>query len=120
MIQNHNLAQSIQDASWGTFVTMLEYKANWYGKNIIKIGTFEPSSKTCSKCGNIKKDLKLSDREWQCNNCNSIHLRDINAAVNIKNFALRNYVFGTNTKNHVELPTLVGVLTHEAHSLKNE
>jgi putative transposase len=114
MLKNHNLAQSISDVSWGMFTTMLEYKAEWYGTNIIRIGTFEPSSKTCSKCGIINKELKLSDREWTCKRCNSNHDRDINAAINIKNFALRNYVSGTDTKTRNELPTLVGVLTYEA------
>lgn len=115
MLQNHKLAQSINDVSWGAFVAMLEYKAEWYGTNIIKIGTFEPSSKTCSSCGHIKKDLTLSDREWTCESCSTLHDRDENAAKNIKNFALRNYmVQGTSTKNHSELPALVGVLTYEA------
>ena len=63
MVKNHNLAQAISDASWSTFVTMLEYKADWYGKNILRIGRFAPSSKTCSNCGNINKELRLKDRE---------------------------------------------------------
>lgn len=116
MVKNHKLAQSITDVSWGMFTRMLEYKAEWYGTNIIRIGTFEPSSKTCSCCGYINKELKLSDREWKCNGCETIHDRDINAALNIKNFALRNYVSGTDTKTHSELPTLVGVMTYEAPS----
>jgi putative transposase len=94
---------------------MLEYKAKWYGTNIIKIGTFEPSSKTCSNCGTINKELKLSNRIWNCQKCNSTHDRDVNAAINIKNFALKNYVSGTDTKTRNELPTLVGVMTSEAH-----
>jgi putative transposase len=114
MVKNHNLAQSIIDVSWGMFTQMLEYKADWYGVNIIRIGTFEPSSKTCSNCGHIHKELKLSDREWKCGGCGVNHDRDINAALNIKNFALRNYVSGTDTKTHSELPTLVGVLIYEA------
>lgn len=116
MVKNHNLAQSITDVSWGMFNQMLEYKAEWYGTNIIRIGTFEPSSKTCSCCGYINKELKLSDRKWKCNGCGTIHDRDINAAVNIKNFALRNYVSGTDTQTHSELPTIVGVMTYEAPS----
>lgn len=116
MVKNHNLAQSITDVSWGMFTRILEYKAEWYGTNIIRIGTFEPSSKTCSCCGYINKELKLSDREWKCNGCGTIHDRDINAALNIKNFALRNYVSGTDTQTHSELPTLVGVMTYEAPS----
>ena len=116
MVKNHNLAQSISDASWGTFVTMLEYKAEWYGVNIIRIGTFEPSSKMCT-CGSINKELKLSDRVWTCQSCHTTHDRDILAANNIKKFALRNYVSGTDTKTRGELPTLVGVLTREAATL---
>jgi len=115
MAKNHSLAQSISDASWSTFVTMLEYKANWYGKNIIKIGRFEPSSKTCSSCGYINKELTLKDREWTCKGCNSVLNRDVNAAINIKSFALKNCLSGTDRKNQGKLPTLVGALTLEAH-----
>ena len=117
MIKNHNLAQAINDVSWSTFVTMLEYKAEWYGTNILKIGRFEPSSKTCSNCGYINKELTLKDRTWTCVKCNTTHDRDINAAINIKNFSLRNILSGTDRKNHDELPTLVGVLTHEAQPI---
>jgi putative transposase len=115
MLKNHNLAQAISDVSWSTFVSMLEYKAEWNGNNIIKIGRFAPSSKTCSCCGNINKELKLKDREWVCNNCNSILDRDINASINIKNFALKSILSGEHTlKNQGKLPTLVGALTLEA------
>lgn len=117
MVKNHNLAQAISDVSWSTFVTMLEYKADWYGKNILRIGRFAPSSKTCSCCGTINKELTLKDREWTCSSCSTVLDRDINAAVNIKNFALRNYVSGTDTKTRNELPTLVGVLTSEAQPI---
>jgi putative transposase len=113
MIKNHKLAQAISDVSWSEFNRMLEYKAEWYGKNIIRIGQFEPSSKICSNCGATNKTLTLSDREWTCKSCNSIHDRDINAAINIKNFALKNYLPGVGRKNQNELPTLVGVLTSE-------
>lgn len=115
MIKNHTLAQAISDASWSRFVTMLEYKAEWYGTNILRIGRFEPSSKTCSNCGSINKELTLKDREWTCVGCGAVHDRDVNAAINIKNFSLRNILSGTDRKNHDELPTLVGVLTYEAH-----
>ena len=87
MMKNHNLAMAIQSASWGEFVRQLKYKAEWKGKNVIFVGRFEPSSKTCSKCGYVKCDLKLSDREWTCPVCSKHHDRDINAAVNIKKFA---------------------------------
>lgn len=117
MVKNHQLAQAIQDASWGEFERQLKYKAEWYGSNILQIGRFEPSSRM-SDCGTVNKELKLSDRVWTCKNCGKTYDRDIQAANNIKKFALRNYVSGTDTKNHGELPTLVGVLTHEAATLK--
>lgn len=116
MVKNHKLAQSINDVGWGMFVTMLQYKAEWSGKNILKIGRFDPSSKTCNHCGAINKELTLQDREWTCG-CGSILNRDINAAINIKNFALKNHLsVERRRKNRNELPTLVGVLTYEAPS----
>jgi putative transposase len=115
MVKNHCLAQAITDVSWSTFVTMLEYKAEWHGKNILRIGKFSPSSKTCSCCGYINKELILKIREWTCPKCNSVLDRDINAAINIKSFALKNNLSGEHTlKNRNELPTLVGVMTYEA------
>jgi putative transposase len=88
MIKNHCLAQSISDAGWSSFVTKLEYKAEWSGKTILRIGTFAPSSKLCSVCGYHNSNLTLAVREWQCPTCNTLHDRDINAAINIKKFAL--------------------------------
>ena len=87
MIKNHCLAQSISDVSWGEFRRQLEYKCDWYGKNLLVIGRFEPSSKMCS-CGKVNNDLKLSDREWTCKFCGVKHDRDVLAANNIKKFAL--------------------------------
>jgi len=118
MVKNHNLAQAINDASWSTFVTMLEYKADWYGKNILRIGRFAPSSKTCSNCGSINKELQLKYREWTCSNCNTLLNRDENAAINIKSFALKNYLSGGHRlKNRNELPRLRGVMTYEAQPI---
>lgn len=117
MLANHKLAQSISDAGWSTFVSMLEYKADWYGKNILKIGRFEPSSKLHANCGYINKELTLSDREWTCPKCSEVVLRDVNAAINIKSFALRNILSGTDRKNQGKLPTLVGALTLEAQPI---
>lgn len=117
MLKNHNLAMSISDAGWGMFVSMLEYKAEWYGRNILRIGTFSPSSKCCSSCGYINKELTLSHRSWICPSCNTTHDRDINAAKNIKTFALKEILSGTDRKNQEELPTLVGAMTLEAHRL---
>ena len=87
MEQNHHLARAIQGAAWSEFVRQLEYKSEWYGKNVLFIGRFEPSSKLCHKCGYINRDLKLSDREWICPMCGEHHDRDINAAINIKEIA---------------------------------
>ena len=89
MQRNHHLAQAVGDASFGTFLTMLEYKCRWYGVNLIKIDRFAPSSKTCGKCGYVYKGLKLSERSWTCPECGTRHDRDFNAACNIKEFGLK-------------------------------
>ncbi len=83
MVKNHKLAKSISDASWSSFTRMLEYKCNWYGKSLIKIDRFYPSSKICSECGYKLDTLDLDVREWECPNCNTVHNRDLNAAKNI-------------------------------------
>ena len=88
MMKNKHLSNSIQSAAWSEFVRQLKYKGDWYGKNVIFIGRFEPSSKTCSKCGYVKSDLQLSEREWVCPKCGEKHDRDVNAAINIRDFAL--------------------------------
>lgn len=88
MVKNHKLAQAIVDCSWSKFVDMLKYKSEWNGKNILFIGRFDPSSKMCSNCGELKKDLILKIREWECDNCHAKHDRDINAAKNIKRYGL--------------------------------
>jgi putative transposase len=89
MVKNHCLAQSISDAGWSSFVTKLEYKAEWLGKTILRIGRFEPSSKICNVCGYHNSNLTLKDREWECPDCKTKHDRDINAAINIKKFSLQ-------------------------------
>ena len=83
MVKNHKLAKHISDCGWSMFVSMLEYKANWNDKQIVKINRFFPSSKTCNECGWIKSDLTLNDREWICESCGCEHDRDVNAAKNI-------------------------------------
>ena len=89
MIKNHKLAQALSDISIGKFNEILEYKAEWNGVNILRIGQFEPSSRMCT-CGIINKELKLSDRIWTCKSCGVKHDRDILAANNIKRFAFIN------------------------------
>jgi putative transposase len=88
MQKNHCLAQAISDSAWSSFVTKLEYKAQWFGKTILRIGQFEPSSKLCNVCGYHNSELTLKDREWTCPDCKTPHDRDINAAINIKKFSL--------------------------------
>lgn len=90
MQKNHHLAQAIGDSAWSSFVTKLEYKAEWYGKTVLRIGQFEPSSKLCSVCGYHNSELTLKDREWTCPDCKTVLDRDVNAAINIKKFALIN------------------------------
>jgi putative transposase len=86
MLKNHKLAKHIQDVAWNQFTSFIKYKCDWYGKNFVQIGRFEPSSKTCSVCGHYHKELTLKVREWKCPICGTVHDRDHNASRNIKNF----------------------------------
>ena len=83
MVKNHCLAKAISDVSWSSFVTKLKYKADWYGRDVVIIDRFYPSSKTCSNCLHIKEEMTLNDRSWICPKCNTEHDRDINASKNI-------------------------------------
>ena len=96
IVKNHRLAKSVSDASWGTFVNMLTYKAEWNDKKNVKIDRFFPSSQTCSVCGYVNKETKdLSVREWECPVCHAHHDRDVNAAINILRIGLNNISAGT-------------------------
>jgi len=90
LIRNPKLAKSIADMGWGKFRQMLEYKAEWYGSKLVKIGRYEPSSKTCSECGSINSELVLNNRIWICQECGVTHDRDENAAKNIRKLGLSN------------------------------
>jgi putative transposase len=83
MVKNRRLARCIADASWAEFGSMLRYKAEWYGRTVITIDRWWPSSKTCSHCGHRLDLLPLAVREWTCPDCGVVHDRDVNAAVNI-------------------------------------
>jgi putative transposase len=83
MQKNHNLAKSIADASWSEFVRQLEYKSLWYGRELVGIDRWYPSSKRCSDCGHTVAKMPLNVREWTCPECGTIHDRDINAARNV-------------------------------------
>jgi putative transposase len=89
MVKNHKLAKSISDAGWGQFCTMLKYKAEWQGKTYIEVDRYFPSSKTCNCCLHQVDSLPLDLRSWQCPKCHTIHDRDINAAMNIRDEGLR-------------------------------
>ena len=88
MLRNHYLASSVSDASISEFMRMLEYKCEWQGVRLVKIGRFDPSSQLCHVCGHRYSGLRLSEREWTCPSCGTHHDRDLNAAINIKNFGL--------------------------------
>lgn len=94
MTKNSRLAFAIQDASWSTFVGMIEYKCAWYGKVFHKIGRFEPTSTVCSECGVKHKDIvnSLAIRNWTCPDCGTVHDRDINAAKNILSIGMNSLV----------------------------
>jgi putative transposase len=83
MVRNRSLARAISDCGWGTFRQMVEYKAARYGRHVVVIGRWYPSSKTCSSCGHLLAELSLKTRHWTCPSCGTRHDRDINAAKNI-------------------------------------
>ena len=83
MVKNPKLSRAISDASWGELIRQLDYKCEWYGRTLVKIDRWFPSSKRCGSCGHIIESLPLNIREWDCPSCGAHHDRDINAARNI-------------------------------------
>ena len=88
MVKNRRLSKSISDASWAEFRKQLEYKSNWYGKEIRVVGRFVATSKVCHVCGYKHPNMALDIREWTCPQCNTEHDRDVNASINILNKAI--------------------------------
>ena len=111
------LNKSIRDVGFSMLKTMIEYKADWYGVNVIKIGRFTPSSKVCSNCDAINDTLTLADREWACANCGALHDRDVNAAINIKRIGIEQYCKNKTGKplpeEPVESSALAGAMKQE-------
>ena len=97
-VKNHNTAQSISDAAWGELVRQLDYKCKWYGRELVKIDRWFPSSKRCGNCGHIVDKMPLSVREWDCPKCGMRHDRDINASKNILAAGLAVSVCGANIR----------------------
>jgi putative transposase len=102
MQKNKTLSRSIADASWGDFFRKLKYKAQWYGREILEVDRWFPSSKRCNHCGHINHELKLKDRIWECSACAAVHDRDINAAKNTLTAGLAGLAFGKSVRLGIE------------------
>jgi putative transposase len=98
MVKNHKLALAISDASWGELIRQLAYKCEWYGRELIKIDRWFPSSKRCGNCGHVVDKLPLNIREWECPKCQTTHDRDLNASKNILAAGLAVSVCGANIR----------------------
>ena len=119
MMSNHKLAKAIATTGWGEFLRQLTYKSEWYGRTVVVIDRFFPSSKTCNNCGYIKEDLSLKDREWECESCKTHIDRDLNASLNILQQGLNMTGLGAKSvikQKQVESLTLVKAKKPEAPS----
>lgn len=108
MVKNRSLSQAISDAGWSEFIRQIKYKQDWIGGNTLELPKFQASTKPCSVCGEINNTLTLADREWQCAGCNTIHDRDINAAINIKQYFFKKHSPEGIRGEPVELSAIAG------------
>jgi putative transposase len=102
MTRNHQLARAISDAAWADLRGMLEYKCDWYGRDLVVIDRWYPSSKMCGVCGALCESLPLNVREWDCAKCGARHDRDVNAARNIRAAGLAVLACGAGVRPHRE------------------
>ena len=116
MVKNRKLARSISDASWGEFFRQLEYKCQWYEKELIKIDRFFPSSKRCGNCSHILDKLPLNIREWECPSCRTVHDRDVNASKNILAAGLAVTVCGATIRPEQHKSVKAGALKQKPKS----
>ncbi|MCX5328041.1 RNA-guided endonuclease TnpB family protein [Streptomyces sp. NBC_00140] len=105
MVKNHTLARAIADAGWREFRSMLEYKAAWYGREVIAVDRFFPSTRLCSGCGSLRERMPLSDRTWMCGTCGMAHDRDVNAANNLLAAGLAASVCGAGVRPQRSSPS---------------
>ncbi|GGY10872.1 hypothetical protein GCM10010358_74200 [Streptomyces minutiscleroticus] len=103
LVKNHTLARAISDAAWAELRRMLEYKAAWYGRDVIAVDRFFPSSKLCSACGTVQAEMPLGVRKWACG-CGAVHDRDVNAAKNILAVGLTASVCGAGVRPQRSTP----------------
>ena len=113
MMKNHKLADSVAEMNFGEFRKILEYKCKWYGRELVFVDRWFPSSKRCNHCGYINKDLTLNDRTWICPECGSFIDRDYNAALNILEEGLRIIGLSSPEYTPVDCPTMDGRLSDE-------
>ena len=120
MVRNHNLARSIADTSWGEFVRQLEYKCRWYGSTLIFAPSNFPSTKLCSHCGHVKETISLSERIYRCDTCGTVIDRDLNAAINLENYAMKTLaILGEATASSAE-SNVCGEAVQQCPSMKQE
>ncbi|MGB3237683.1 MAG: RNA-guided endonuclease TnpB family protein [Geitlerinemataceae cyanobacterium] len=116
MVKNHKLARAISDASWGELVRQLEYKCDWYGRELVKIDRWFPSSKRCSNCGYVVEKMPLDIRQWKCPSCGITHDRDVNASVNILAAGLAVSVCGATVRPEQSKSVRAGALKQKPKS----